>query len=107
MKSLCDSCIKKSVCKLCDGSLIRGCIEFSKGEDMLRNAFMENFSKQLNKLMKATGMTQRELSRRLNVSNSTVSRWVRGEVDAIYSDLLFGLCDIFQVDPMYFTEKTE
>ena len=27
---MCDRCVKKSVCKLCDGSNIQGCIEFEK-----------------------------------------------------------------------------
>ena len=25
---ICDKCVKKTVCKLCDGSEIKGCIEF-------------------------------------------------------------------------------
>ena len=30
---ICDRCIKKSVCKLCDGSSISGCIEFMKEQE--------------------------------------------------------------------------
>lgn len=34
---ICDKCIKKSVCKLCDGSNIQGCIEFYRShEEVLR-----------------------------------------------------------------------
>lgn len=35
---MCDKCVKKNVCKLCDGSNIQGCIEFYKPhEDILED----------------------------------------------------------------------
>ena len=69
---------------------------------MLTAQFQKNFGKNLKELLRQTGMSQRELARRLNTSNSTVARWMSGDVTAIRSDLLFGLCDIFSVDPLYF-----
>lgn len=64
--------------------------------------FKKNFGKQLKKCMDATGMSQRELARRMDISNSTVSRWLNGSQTSIMSDLLFDMCDIFERDPLYF-----
>ena len=64
--------------------------------------FQKNFGKQLQKKMVATGISQRELARRMNISNATISRWLNGSQASILTDSLFDLCDIFETDPLYF-----
>lgn len=72
---------------------------------MLTSMFRKNFPDRLKELMDNSGMTQRELARRLASSNSTVSRWIKGDICSINTDMLFSLCDIFDVDPLYFCGK--
>ncbi len=69
---------------------------------MLFSNFKQNFGTKLNELLMRTGMSKRELARRMNVSNATISRWVSGDITNIWSAYLFELCDIFEVDPLYF-----
>lgn len=72
---------------------------------MTETRFEKNFGGNLQLLLTRTSMSQRELARRLNVSNATVSRWIKGNSTDIHVCMLFRLCDIFQVDPMYFVER--
>ena len=72
---------------------------------MITRLFEKNFGKQLQKLLDRTSMSQRELARRINVSNASVSRWVRGEQTALTTTYLFNICEIFSVDPMFFCDS--
>lgn len=74
---------------------------------MIQIEFNKHFAKQLKKAMNRTGISSRELARRLNISPSTVSRWLTDGQYTILAVHLFNLCDIFQVDPMWFTKDAD
>ena len=67
--------------------------------------FEQHFANQLNKLMNENGISVRELARRLDVSPATISRWTTGKQTTILSGCLFDLCDVFDVDPLWFTRE--
>ena len=71
---------------------------------MLEKSFRENFSTNLKACMDTVKMSQRELARRLGISNSTVSRWLSGDTKSLKSGMLFGICDVFSRDPAWFCE---
>lgn len=74
---------------------------------MIQAEFNKHFAKQLKKAMNRTGISSRELARRLNISPSTVSRWLTDGQYTILAVHLFNLCDIFSVSPMWFTKDAD
>ena len=41
---ICDKCVKKTVCKICDGSEIIGCIEFYRSHDEVLQEIREEIA---------------------------------------------------------------
>lgn len=63
---------------------------------------MVEFSgERINELRKSEGLSQREFSKRLRVTEATLSRWIRGERVPKCSDLAL-ICNTFKIWPGYF-----
>lgn len=45
---MCDKCVKKSVCKLCDGSNIQGCIEFYRSHEKVLQELQNEIEERIN-----------------------------------------------------------
>lgn len=61
---------------------------------------MSAVSERIGALVKASGLSNRELSRRLGTTHVTISNWVRGAAEPS-EEGLERLCEFFQVTPAY------
>jgi transcriptional regulator with XRE-family HTH domain len=59
------------------------------------------FGETIRNARKALGLTQRQLSQQLGVSNTSVSNWEKG-LSRPDADMIQKLCHILQLDPNYF-----
>lgn len=64
------------------------------------NWIKEVFSQNLKARLKALHMSQRDLAKKMNVSDVQVSRWVSGVTP--YWTTIAELCEILKVTPAYF-----
>ena len=55
------------------------------------------FNRRLNYLIKQSGLTQRQIAFGLNVSQSTVSKWVHGKCEPSIEKLIGLACQLFYI----------
>lgn len=60
----------------------------------------EQIRKRLIESIRQSGMTQTEIAKKLNVSQSNIAHYIRGDIMPTL-DTFANLCDILDVDPAY------
>ena len=60
----------------------------------------EQIRKRLIESIRQSGMTQTEIAEKLNVSQSNIAHYIRGDIMPTL-DTFANLCDILDVDPAY------
>ena len=64
------------------------------------------FSKRLKELREERHLTQKELSQKLNVSQTTVAKWEAGDREPCF-DMLVKLADFFECSADYFLGRKD
>lgn len=72
---------------------------------MTEKAFNAIFAKNLKNLLRANGMSQKELANKLSVGTSSVSSWCRGEKSP-RMDKVDAICEIFKCTRADLIEET-
>ena len=65
---------------------------------------LEDFEGSLNKIIKASSITQQELSKAMKISNTTIHNYLMGYRRNPTKEFMIRLADYFDVKPSYFRE---
>ena len=65
---------------------------------------LEDFGESLNKIIKASSITQQELSKAMKISNTTIHNYMMGYRRNPTKEFMIRLADYFDIKPSYFRE---
>lgn len=65
---------------------------------------LETFADSLAKVIKASGITQKELSRALRITNTTIGNYCNGDRRKPKPEFMIDIADYFDIKPSYFLE---